>query len=125
MSTPNRIKKEIADSQIMEILHLVENTAKIKCAKYKLHYAWQQDEEVILPIGYSQEDLERLLIDPEPRIEGKTIQGDDIILYPYPKYGTIWLEDGAWLEYVERSEGGRWEYFKTPEIPEMLQNRGA
>lgn len=125
MATPNRIKKEIADGWIMEILHLVENTAKIKCAKYKLHYDWQQDEDVILPIGFAQEDLDRLLIDPEPRIEGKTKQCDDIILYPYPVEGIIWLEDGAWLEYVKMGEGDRWEYFKTPEIPEMLQNRGA
>ena len=125
MLIPNKIKKDIADREIKGILRIVENTAKIKCAKYKLHYDWQQDEDVILPIGFAQEDLDRLLINPEPRIEGKTKQGEDIILYPYPKYGTIWLEDGAWLEYVKMGEGDRWEYFKTPEIPEMLQNRGA
>lgn len=125
MATPNRIKKDWADSEIREILSLVEDTAKIKCAKYKLHYGWQQDEDVILPIGYSQEDLDRLLINPESRIEGKDRRGENIILYPYPQWGTIWLDDGAWLEYVERSEGDRWEYFKTPEIPEILQNGGA
>ena len=103
---------------------MLEGKAKIKCASYRLYYNGKKsvEERVDIPICYDPADLDKYLLNPEPRID-VDYRKTETVVYPYPIWGVIWLEDGSWFEYIERSEGDQWEYFTTPEIYERLQNQ--
>ena len=103
-----------------ELEKLLTGKAKIKCALieksngydpgcYNFEESFQKFE---LKVNHTEEELESFLesLDFEYNAEDG----------PQELFGTVWLEDGAWLTRTECNDLERWKYHKLPEIPAEL-----
>lgn len=99
-----------------ELLHaLARYKVKMVAAKITLdRYIDRQysEEKYLLKRGYSEEQLEYFL-------ECLNIEYDSGYS-SQDLYGTVWLEDGTWLERADYDGSEWWEHMFLPEIPEEL-----
>lgn len=87
-----------------ELLRAIKGLANVKCATI---------ESFVLKIGYSLEEYNQFL---------------DSLNFEYDKgygsqhlFGTVWLEDGTWLERGEYDGSEWWEHRICPEIPDICK----
>ena len=97
-----------------ELLEHLENKPKVKCAKLLTGYEWDEEYQTLylLKCNYTNEDWENFL---------KSIDFNYNSGYGRQElFGTLWFEDGTWLERGEYDGSEWWEYKKTPEIPDQI-----
>lgn len=95
-----------------ELLRCVKN--KIVCATIMYNPHWDDSAKIFtLEVGYTQEEYNQFL---------------DSLDFEYDRgyglqelYGTVWLEDGMWMERGEYDGSEWWEVRERPAIPESLQ----
>lgn len=98
-----------------ELLEALKNKAKVKCAKIRLGVRWMAEDEVKeykLKVGHISEDFEAFLNDFDFMYDNG-YGGQKL-------FGTVWFEDGNWLERVEYDGSEWWEHKSCPEIPEDI-----
>ena len=97
-------------------LHLGSNINKVMCAIVE-HSVWNYEQEepkksFKLLLNHTQEDftlfLESLNFDYD---NGYGLQ---------ELYGTVWFNDGTWLQRWEYDGSEGWEYMKCPTVPDEL-----
>lgn len=95
-----------------ELLDAVKDTAKIKCAS--IRYGRFEDEatQKTLKLNYSEEDYNEFLNSLDFTYDND-FGGKQL-------YGTVWLEDGAWLTRGEYDGSEWWEHNVLPAIPTDL-----
>jgi len=107
------------------LLHLrrIENSkgrpVSIKCATIRRgqHYRYDKETQNMLDRnlkeGYTQKEyeefLDRLDFEYDAGYGGQEL------------FGTIWLEEGTWLERGEYDGSEWWEYKECPQIPDELK----
>jgi hypothetical protein len=102
-----------------ELVKELDNIAKrysvsVKCAlvTYESHYK-ESHSYSSLPIGFELDEflsfLEELDFDYNNGHGGQHL------------HGTVWFDDGSWMERGEYDGSEWWEYKTTPEIPEDLK----
>lgn len=94
-----------------ELLSIVRDK-KIIAARIDYSPNWYETTTLILRKGYSEEHLNMFLASLD-------FQYDDGYGMQY-LFGTVWLEDGAWLTRGEYDGSEWWNLHKLPEIPENL-----
>ena len=104
------VKKELLDELV--------DKSKIKCAIIKHdEYCWLKDsinKTFMLKLNYTEDDLESFYNELDFEYDGG--YGTQLI------YGTVWLEDGSWLERGEYDGSEWWEHKFLPPIPNELIN---
>lgn len=95
-----------------ELLGVIKKKARIKCAIILNGPEYKKQKKYILKVNHSDIDLGNFL---------------DSLDFEYDHgygsqelFGTVWLEDGTWLERGEYDGSEWWEYKKTPDIPVKL-----
>lgn len=96
---------------------LIEEVKKanssIKCALLEDCYYFNEDKKkYFLKCGYSNEDLQKFYS--EIDFEYDAGYGSQEL------EGTVWFNDGTWLERGEYDGSEWWEHKKLPEIPTEL-----
>lgn len=102
-----------------EFLHAVKNLARVKCA-----YVWIEDfddkvpqksnEPIVLKLNYTDKDFSEFVNKLDFEYDGG--YGIQTI------YGTVWLEDGTWVNRGEYDGSEWWEHHKCPDIPEKCSD---
>ena len=98
----------------------LDNTSrnKVKCAEisYSAGCLWEEQStvgEIILKVGYTSEELEEFLnqldFDYDAGYGGQEL------------FGTVWFEDGGWMDRREYDGSEWWETYYCPSIPEELK----
>jgi hypothetical protein len=95
-----------------ELLRYAKN--KIVCATIMYNPHWDDSAKTFtLKVGYTQEEYNQFL---------------DSLDFEYDRgyglqelFGTVWLEDGMWMERGEYDGSEWWEIHTRPEIPENLK----
>jgi hypothetical protein len=97
-----------------ELLEHLVNKPKVKCAKLRTGYGWDEEGQTLylLKCNYTNEDWETFLKSIDFNYDSG-YGGQEL-------FGTLWLEDGTWLERGEYDGSEWWEYKKTPEIPDQI-----
>lgn len=98
-----------------ELLNEVQDAnSTIKCAELEdVYYASETEgKKFLLKEGYSNEDLRRFY--EEIDFEYDSGYGAQEL------GGTVWFNDGTWLERGEYDGSEWWEHKKLPEIPNYL-----
>lgn len=87
----------------------------VLCATIKYRDCWDYESEFkpsILKTGYTDDEytsfIESLNYDYDSGYGGQEL------------YGVIWYIDGTWSDRGEYDGSEWWEYFKCPQIPELL-----
>lgn len=92
-----------------ELLDILVDTAKIKCAFIEYETIFNDSSKYILKLNYSEKEYNDFL--------------NSLNFNYYNGYGgqelfgTVWLEDGTWFERGEYDGSEWWEHNKLPEIP--------
>ena len=76
------------------------------------YYFNEDEKKYFLKCGYSNEDLQKFYS--EIDFEYDAGYGSQEL------EGTVWFNDGTWLERVEYDGSERWKHKKLPEIPTEL-----
>ena len=98
--------------ELVKALKCNVNTIPL-CADITYECYNQPDKHFALPLGYSGEQLAKFLgkLDFEYN-EGYGTQ---------QIFGTVWVENGAWLERAEYDCSEWWTFKQTPVIPDHLK----
>lgn len=92
------------------IAHVKSANAVVKCALLHTESYRVENQEFILPVGYNEKAevafLNSLDFDYDSGYGGQTL------------FGTVWFEDGTWLERGEYDGSEWWEHKVCPPIPE-------
>lgn len=96
-----------------ELLQLLEDKAKVKCATITNGDEWDKDKkDILLKVGYSKNEwtefLKSLNFSYDSGYGGQNL------------FGTVWLEDGTWCTRGEYDGLEWWEHNQLPEIPSEL-----
>lgn len=96
-----------------ELLDSLEGLAPVKCASLRLvdYFGTPERREYALSVDHTEEDLKEFLSD----IDFRYSEGEQEL------FGTVWLEDGTWLDRMSDSTMCWWEYHKYPEVPDYLK----
>lgn len=95
-----------------ELLEIIKNTAKVKCASISKGYDDSNDssKRIILKVNYSEEAHQQFLTNLDFEYdEGFGTQ---------ELYGIVWLEDGTWLSRREYDGSEWWEHHLMPVVPQ-------
>lgn len=93
-----------------ELLRILDN-AQVKCASISYGNDYPEDEsiKIILKINYTKKDyidfMSKLDFSYDNGFGGQNL------------FGTVWLEDGSWLERGEYDGSEWWEHKILPPIP--------
>jgi len=104
--------------ELLEVLERIGNP-KIKCIYLKhsnFNYKSNVDKDFILKIGYTQDQFREFLC----RIDYKYDGGDESY-GGQELFGTVWFEDGSWLERAEYDGSEWWVHKFVPPIPNELK----
>ncbi len=101
-----------AKREIIDLLKL--RNKEIKCATILNGGSWfdDEDETILLKVGYSTEDYERFLR--EIDFDYNSGYGGQEL------FGTIWFKDGSWAVRGEYDGSEWWELCSLPKIPREL-----
>lgn len=101
-----------ARKELLEEVKRANST--IKCAELEniAYFSAEKGKKFLLKEGYSDEDLRRFY--EEIDFEYDSGYGSEEL------GGTVWFNDGTWLERGEYDGSEWWEHKKLPEIPGYL-----
>jgi len=101
-----------------ELLTLLKENNKIKCAFISYSSSYRKNDlckQIILKTNYTLQHYEEFL---------------NLLDFNYYSgygsqelFGTIWFEDGTWLNREEYDGSEWWEHFAIPTIPEECKNK--
>jgi hypothetical protein len=94
-----------------ELLKEIKNKAKIKCALIKNEYGYEENEVkiIVLKINYSEKEYEKFFEELDFNYDSG-YGGQEL-------FGTVWMEDGTWIERGEYDGSEWWNYKSLPTIP--------
>ena len=98
-----------------ELIRVLTNKPKVKCAKITKDKKWNVDDvvdEYFLKVGHSAEEYENFLNSLDFEYDSGYC-GQEL-------FGTLWFEDGAWLDRGEYDGREWWQYQKCPDIPDEI-----
>jgi hypothetical protein len=93
-----------------ELLIEIKCSPQIKCACIDHHREWDDIVQIVLKVGYSDQEYQKFL--EELNFNYDSGYGGQVL------FGTVWLEDGTWLSRGEYDGSEWWEHNILPEIPE-------
>jgi len=96
----------------IELEHLLEGKAKVKCAKIVHGYQFDDEDPVPkfdLKVNHTEEEFQSFLTSLNFNYDSG--YGGQIL------FGTVWLEDGTWCTRGEYDGAEWWEHNQLPEIP--------
>jgi hypothetical protein len=111
----NLVKKTYGRNAKDELLGLIKDLPKVKCAKviYGADY-WGDDSQkvIILPVNYTAEEYEKFISELDFNYDNG-YGGQEL-------FGNVWFVDGTWCERGEYDGSEWWEYKECPVIPNEL-----
>jgi hypothetical protein len=95
-----------------EVIEVTKNEV-IRCAEIKVMIDYDTYENYDLHLNHTTDELESYLN--SLNLEYDSGYGTQHV------YGTIWLENGSWLERSEYDGSEHWRYVTEPTIPNKLR----